>query len=124
MSKQAKHPSEAWTFLKFVLGQQFGLGRFLAGLGSPGSRNDVWTAPEFKQAAPLLNSNIYATLITPPSGDSPLQPWYYPANASYNQADTAMTNILQDIWLGKKSPTDAANAAAQQVQAIMDQPVP
>jgi multiple sugar transport system substrate-binding protein len=124
MSKISKHTAEAWSFLKFVLSKDFGLNRFFAGLGSPGSRNDVWSAPEFAQKVPVLATNIYPTLIAPPSGDSPLVPWYYPANARYNEADTAMTNILQDIWLGKKSPTDAANAAAQQVQAILDQPVP
>lgn len=124
MSKLSKHSAEAWSFLKFVLSKDFGLNRFFAGLGSPGSRNDVWTAPEFAQKVPVLATNIYPTLITPSSGDSPLVPWYYPANARYNEADTAMTNILQDIWLGKKSPTDAANTAAQQVQAILDQPVP
>jgi multiple sugar transport system substrate-binding protein len=124
MSKISKHPNEAWTFMKFLVSQQFGLGRFLAGLGSPGSRNDVWTAPEFKQKVPTLADNIYPTLINPPNGDSPLLPWYYPANARYNQADTAMTNILQNLWLGKTTPTDAANQAQQQVQPILDQPVP
>jgi len=124
MSKSSKHPNEAWQALKFILSQQFGLGRFLAGLGSPGSRNDIWTAPEFKQKVPVLANNIYPTLISPPDGNSPLVPWYYPANARFNEADTAMTNILQDIWLGKKSPSEAANTAQQQVQAILDQPVP
>lgn len=124
MSKASKHPNETWTVMKWILSQQFTLGRFLAGLGSPGSRNDVWTAPEFKQKNPLLANNIYPTLISPPDGNSPLVPWYYPANARYNEADTAMTNILQDIWLGKKSPAEAANTAQQQVQAILDQPVP
>ena len=72
---------------------------------------------------PDLANNIYDTLIDPTKAP-PLRPWSHPANARYNETDTAMTNILQDIWLGKKSPADAANEAAKVVQPIMDKPIP
>ncbi len=123
MSKITKHPQEAWEVVKAYASKEHGLNRFLHGLGSPGSRNDIWTAPEFKQKVPLLASNIYETLINPDKAP-PLRPWNHPANARYSEADSAMNNILQDVWLGNKKPADAANEAAKAVQAILDKPVP
>lgn len=124
MSKSTKHPQEAWEVIKAYVGKYHGVHRFMAGLGSPGSRYDVWTDPEFKQYAPLLATNIYDTLINPDKVSQPLRPWNHPANARYNESDTAMTNILQDLWLGKKKPADAANDAFKAVQPILDKPLP
>lgn len=121
MSKITKHPQQAWAVLKMCLSENFGVERFLAGLGSPGSRYDVWTDPRIKKAAPLLATVIYDNLINPKTAP-PLMPWSHPANGRFNEADTAMTNILQDVYLGKKSATQGANDAYKTVQAIMDKP--
>lgn len=121
MSKVTKHPQEAWEVIKMCTSKEFGIGRHIAGLGSPGSRYDVWTDPEFKKAEPLLASIIYDNLIDPKKAP-PLQAWFHPANGRYFETDTAMTNILQDIFLGKKKPKEAADAAYTAVQAIMDKP--
>ena len=121
MSKISKHPEQAWEVMKMCLTKEFGIGRHVAGLGSPGSRNDVWTDPAFKKAEPLLASIIYDNLIDPQKAP-PLMPWSHPANGRFNEADTAMTNTLQDIFLGKKTPKEAADAAFTAVQAIMDKP--
>ncbi len=123
MSKITKHPQEAWEVVKAYASKDHGLNRFLNGLGSPGSRNDIWTAPEFKQKVPLLATNIYDSLINPAKAP-PLRPWNHPANARYNETDTAMNNILADVWLGNKKPEDAANEAQKTIQAIMDKPLP
>ncbi len=121
MSKITKHPEEAWEVIKMCTSKEFGIGRHIAGLGSPGSRYDVWTDPEFKKAEPLLATIIYDNLIDPQKAP-PLQPWSHPANGRYFEADNAMTNILQDVWLGKKKPKEAADEAFKAVQAIMDKP--
>jgi multiple sugar transport system substrate-binding protein len=123
MSKITKHPQEAWEVVKVYAGKFHGLNRFLNGLGSPGSRDDIWTAPEFKAKVPLLATNIYDSLINPAKAP-PLRPWNHPANARYNETDTALGNILQDVWLGNKKPADAANEAAKTVQSILDKAVP
>jgi len=121
MSKISKHPEQAWEVMKMCLSKEFGIGRHIAGLGSPGSRYDVWTDPTFKKAEPLLASIIYDNLIDPKKAP-PLQPWSHPANGRFFEADTAMTNILQDVWLGKKTPKAAADEAATTVQGILDKP--
>ena len=51
-------------------------------------------------------------------------PWSYPINGRFNEADTAMTNILQEVWLGNKKPKEAADEAYKTVQAIMDKDPP
>jgi ABC-type glycerol-3-phosphate transport system substrate-binding protein len=123
MSKITKHPQEAWEVVKVYGGKFHGLNRFLVGLGSPGSRDDIWASPEFKAKVPLLVSNIYETMIDPAKAP-PLRPWNHPANARYNETDTAINNIFQDVWLGNKKPADAANEAQKTIQAIMDKPIP
>jgi ABC-type glycerol-3-phosphate transport system substrate-binding protein len=121
ISKITKHPEQAWQVMTMCLTKEFGIGRHLAGLGSPGSRYDVWTDPTFKKAEPLLASIIYDNLIDPKKAP-PLQAWFHPANGRYNESDTAMTNILQDVWAGKSTPKQAADAAYTAVQAILDKP--
>lgn len=121
MSKITKHPEQAWEVMKMCLSREFGIGRHVAGLGSPGSRYDVWTDPEFKKAEPLLATIIYDNLIDPKKAP-PLQAWFHPANGRYFETDTAMTNILQDVYLGKKTPKEGAAAAYSTVQPIMDKP--
>lgn len=121
MSKITKHPEQAWEVMKMCLSKDFGIGRHVAGLGSPGSRYDVWTDPAFKKAEPLLSSIIYDNLIDPKKAP-PLMPWSHPANGRYSESDTAMTNLLADIWLGKKTPKEAADSAQSTVQGILDKP--
>jgi ABC-type glycerol-3-phosphate transport system substrate-binding protein len=121
ISKTTKNPNEAWEVIKAYASKEHGVKRHLAGLGSPGSRYDVWTDPEFKQAQPLLSTIIYNALINPQTAP-PLRPWSHPANGRYFETDSTLTNILQDVWLGKKSPKAAADDANQAVQAIMDKP--
>jgi multiple sugar transport system substrate-binding protein len=121
MAKVSKHPEQAWEVMKMVTSKEFGIGRHVAGLGSPGSRYDVWTDPEFKKAEPLLASIIYDNLIDPKKAP-PLMPWSHPANGRFFEADNAMTNILQDVFLGKKTPKQGAAEAYTAVQAILDKP--
>ena len=121
ISKSTKNPEAAWEYLKYHQSKDTGIDRHIAGLGSPGSRYDVWTDKRFQDFQPLLSSIIYDALINPAKAP-PLQPWSYPVNGRYNEADTALTNILQDVWLGNKKPKDAAEEAFKTVQAIMDKP--
>lgn len=121
MSRITKHPGEAWEVIKAYGSKEHGVERHLAGLGSPGSCYDVWTDEKFRREQPLLSSIIYSTLINPRTA-RPLRPWSYPANGRYFETDAALTNTLQDVWLGKKQPKEAADEAYRTVQAIMDKP--
>jgi multiple sugar transport system substrate-binding protein len=121
LAKSTKYPAEAWEVVKAYAGKDHGLGRFSAGLGSPGARYDIWTAPEFKAKVPLVATNIYDTLVDPAKAP-PVAPWHMPANGRYFEAEAAMTNILQDVWLGSKKASDGAAEAKKAIQAIMDKP--
>lgn len=120
MSKITKSPDEAWEVIKAYGSKEHGVDRHLAGLGSPGSRYDVWTDPKFKEAQPELSGLIYNTLVDPQKAP-PLRPWNHPANGRYFETDKAINSILEDVWLGKKTPADAAAEAQKAAQAIMDQ---
>lgn len=121
MSRTTKYPEETWEVIKAYVSKEHGLERHFAGLGSPGSRYDVWTDERFKREQPLLATIIYDTLINPRTAP-PLRPWSYPANGRYFETDAAMNTILRDVWIGKKSPKEAAEEAFRTVQTIMDQP--
>lgn len=121
IAQVSKHPDLAWEVIKLYGSKEFGVKRHLAGLGSPGSRYDVWTDPEFKKARPELAGLIYDTLINPEKAP-PLRPWNHPANGRYFESDTTINNILQDVWLGNKKPADAAAEAQKAAQAILDKP--
>ena len=126
MSRITKHPAEAWEVLKMTWSQEFGLGRFLGGLGSPGSRYDVWTDPKFQQLAPSM-SVIYKYLVNPetamPFAGKKLSKWSNPANGSWRECDNAFTEILRQAYDGKKTAKEACDEAYKTVQAIMDKPV-
>ncbi|HZR01256.1 MAG TPA: extracellular solute-binding protein [Chloroflexota bacterium] len=120
MSKQTKYPDQAWEVVKLYASKEHGLNRNLAGLGSPGSRYDVWTDDKFRQNAPELTL-IYDTLLNPDKAP-PALPWNNPANGRYFEADTAMNNALVDVWLGNKTAKEVLPELQKTMQAIMDKP--
>jgi ABC-type glycerol-3-phosphate transport system substrate-binding protein len=120
MSKATKNPDEAWEVVKLYASKEHGLERNLAGLGSPGSRYDVWTDDKFKANAPQLGV-IYDTMLNPDKAP-PALPWHQPANGRYFEADSAMNNVLGEVWLGNKSAKDAATELQKTMQAILDKP--
>ena len=120
MSKATKHPQEAWEVVKLYASREHGYNRFKNGLGSPGSRNDIWGSDEFHKDFPKLVT-LWSTVIDP-AKNPPLRPWNHPVNGRYNETDTAINNILQDVWLGKKEAAAAAAEAQKAAQDIMDKP--
>jgi len=120
MSKATKNPDEAWEVVKLYAGREHGYNRFKNGLGSPGSRYDIWGSDDFRKDFPKLTL-IWNTLVDP-AKNPPLRPWNHPVNGRYFETDTAINNILQDVWLGKKEPAAAAAEAQKAAQDIMDKP--
>jgi ABC-type glycerol-3-phosphate transport system substrate-binding protein len=116
----SKNPDKAWIVLsQLYTGQRHGIERFTNGLGSPGSRFDVWNSDEFKQKAPKL-SNIANVMVLPPAPD--LLPWHYPANGRFAEVDTMLINEWVKVTLGQLDVNKFADDTAKQVQAIMDKP--
>ncbi len=120
VSAATKHPAEAWTVLsRLFTGQRHGIERFANGLGSPGSRNDVWDSDEFRATAPLLQ-NIAKVLVLPPAPE--MAPWYYPANGRYVEHEPILLNEFVKVTLGQTTVEQYAQNVGKQIQDIMDKP--
>ncbi|MDQ6674507.1 MAG: sugar ABC transporter substrate-binding protein [Chloroflexota bacterium] len=116
----SKNPDKAWIVLsQLYTSQRHGIERFTNGLGSPGSRFDVWDSDEFKQKAPKLD-NIARVMVLPPAPD--LLPWHYPANGRFAEVDSILINEWVKVTLGQLDVDKFADDTAKQVQAIMDKP--
>jgi ABC-type glycerol-3-phosphate transport system substrate-binding protein len=116
----SKNADKAWIVLsRLYTGQRHGIERFTNGLGSPGSRFDVWDSDEFRKAAPKLQ-NIAKVMVLPPAPD--MQPWYYPANGRFAEVEPILINEFIKVTLGQVDSDQFAEDTAKQIQAIMDKP--
>jgi ABC-type glycerol-3-phosphate transport system substrate-binding protein len=116
----SKNPDKAWIVLsQLYTGQRHGIERFTNGLGSPGSRFDVWNSDEFRTAAPKL-ANIAKVMVLPPAPD--MLPWYYPANGRFAEVEPILINEFVKVTLGQLDVDKFADDTAKQIQAIMDKP--
>lgn len=120
VSMASKNPDKAWIVLsQLFTGQRHGIERFTNGLGSPGSRFDVWDSDEFRKAAPKL-ANIAKVMVLPPAPE--LQPWYYPANGRFAEVEPILINEFVKVTLGQVDVNTFADNTAKMIQAIMDKP--
>jgi ABC-type glycerol-3-phosphate transport system substrate-binding protein len=120
VSMASKVPDKAWIVLsRLYTSQQHGIQRFKNGLGSPGSRNDVWGSDEFNQIAPKL-ANIAKVLVLPPAPD--LLPWNHPANGRYAEHEPILINEFNKVSLGQLDVDKFADDTAKMIQDILDKP--
>jgi len=120
VSMASKNPDKAWIVLsQLYTGQRHGIERFTNGLGSPGSRFDVWGSDEFKAKAPKLD-NIAKVMVFPPAPD--LLPWHHPANGRFAETEPILLNEFIKVTLGQVDSDKFADDTAKQIQAIMDKP--
>jgi ABC-type glycerol-3-phosphate transport system substrate-binding protein len=120
VSVASKNPDKAWIVLsQLFTSQRHGIERFTNGLGSPGSRFDVWDSQEFKEKAPKL-ANIAKVMVLPPAPD--MLPWYYPANGRFAEVEPILLNEFLKVTLGQMDVNTFAESTAKQIQAIMDKP--
>jgi ABC-type glycerol-3-phosphate transport system substrate-binding protein len=116
----SKNPDKAWIVLsRLYTGQRHGIERFTNGLGSPGSRFDVWDSAEFKEKAPKL-ANIAKVMVLPPAPD--MLPWHHPANGRFQETEPILLNEFVKVTLGQLDVDKFAEDTAKQIQAIMDKP--
>jgi ABC-type glycerol-3-phosphate transport system substrate-binding protein len=120
VSMASKNPDKAWIVLsRLYTGQRHGIERFANGLGSPGSRNDVWGSDEFNKAAPKL-ANIAKVLVLPPAPD--LLPWHHPANGRYAEHEPILINEFNKVTLGQLDVDKFADDTSKMMQDILDKP--
>jgi ABC-type glycerol-3-phosphate transport system substrate-binding protein len=120
VSMASKNADKAWIVLsRLYTGQRHGIERFTNGLGSPGSRFDVWGSDEFKAAAPKLQ-NIARVMVLPPAPD--MLPWHHPANGRFAEVEPVLINEFIKVTLGQLDSDQFAEDTARQIQAIMDKP--
>ncbi len=120
VSAATKVPDKAWIVLsRLYTGQRHGIERFTNGLGSPGSRNDVWDSAEFKEKAPKLG-NIAKVLVLPPAPE--MAAWHHPANGRYQETEPILVNEFVKVTLGQLEVEKYAEDTAKQIQAILDKP--
>jgi ABC-type glycerol-3-phosphate transport system substrate-binding protein len=116
----SKVPDKAWIVLsQLYTGQRHGIERFKNGLGSPGSRFDVWGSDEFDQIAPKL-ANIKKVLVLPPAPD--MLPWHHPANGRYAEHEPILINEFNKVTLGQLDVDKFADDTAKMIQDILDKP--
>jgi ABC-type glycerol-3-phosphate transport system substrate-binding protein len=120
ISAATKNPDKAWFVLsRLYTGQRHGIERFANGLGSPGSRFDVWDSDEFRAKAPKL-SNIAKVLVLPPAPE--MAAWHHPANGRFAEVEPVLLNEFVKVTLGQVEVEKFAEDTARQIQAIMDKP--
>ena len=120
IAKSTKNPDKAWRVLsRLYTSQRHGIERFANGLGSPGSRFDVWDSDEFRQKAPKLQ-NIAKVLVLPPAPE--MAAWHHPANGRFAETEPVLLNEFVKVTLGQLDVDKFADDTAKQIQEIMDRP--
>ena len=121
VSKSTKNPAEAWTVLsRLFTSRAHGFERHANGLGSPGSRYDIWSSPEFARVTPKLQ-NIAKVLVLPPAAE--MQAWHHPANGRFFETETVLVQEFSKVILGQETDVDrAADNITRLIQDIMDKP--
>jgi ABC-type glycerol-3-phosphate transport system substrate-binding protein len=120
ISAASKNPDKAWTVLsRLYTGQRHGIERFVNGLGSPGSRFDVWDSSEFREKAPKLD-NIAKVMVLPPAPE--MAAWHHPANGRFQETEPILLNEWVKVTLGQLTVEQFAEDTHKQIQAILDKP--
>ena len=120
LSAAGKNPDKAWIVLsRLYTGQRHGIERFANGLGSPGSRNDVWDSQEFREKAPKLG-NIAKVMVLPPAPE--MAAWHHPANGRFQETEPILLNEFVKVTLGQLTVEQYAEQVHGQIQAILDKP--
>jgi ABC-type glycerol-3-phosphate transport system substrate-binding protein len=120
VSATTKNPAQAWTVLsRLFTGRDHGINRFKNGLGSPGSRNDVWDSDDFRSFAPKLQ-NIAKHVVLPPS--PPMDAWHHPANGRFAEHEPILLNEWVKVTLGQLDVEKYAQDVNKQMQDILDKP--
>jgi ABC-type glycerol-3-phosphate transport system substrate-binding protein len=114
LTRQTKHPREAWELLKHLTSHEVGVQKILMESGSPGGRPDVWNDQRLWNYEPWYK--IGAGLM------AEAKPPFVAYNLRTPEVTAALQDGLNDVWLSKVSPASGADLVTHTIQAILDQP--
>jgi len=114
LTRQTRHPREAWELLKLLTSHEVGVQKILMESGSPGGRPDVWNDSRLWSYEPWYK--VGAALM------AEAKPPFVAYNLRTPEVTAALEQGLQEVWLSKVSPPTGADQVNQAIQAILDQP--
>ena len=112
LSPTTKAANEAWAFANFLCNKENGVGVTVQ-TGAPGGRPGNWDDPK------LQSQPMQMTVKRSLDGAGP---FLGPANFKGEKFNTTMSQLMQQIWLGKAQASDALPDITQKLQAILDEP--
>ncbi|HOS93358.1 MAG TPA: extracellular solute-binding protein, partial [Armatimonadota bacterium] len=111
---EAKHPDEAFEFLKFVASEP-GMELLCTGQGKNSPR--VRTSPKFMAEHPNPYIRVFSDLAKSPNAVTT------PAFSLWQEYSTEMTTAFDDIWLLRASPAAALQKVQARMQAKLDREI-
>lgn len=112
LSPTTKAVNEAWAFADFMCNKENGIA-VTTQTGAPSGRPGIWDDPGL-QANPMQMTIKRSLDIA--------GPFIGPANFKGEEFNTTMSQLMQQIWLGKAAPAQLLPDITQKLQAILDQP--
>ena len=112
ISPTSKSTNEAWAFANFLCNKENGVA-VTTQTGAPGGRPGNWDDPT------LQSQPMQMTVKRSLDGAGP---FLGPANFKGEKFNTTMSQLMQEIWLGKQAPAAALPDITQKLQAILDEP--
>ena len=112
LSPTTKAVNEAWAFADFLCNKENGVA-VTTQTGAPSGRPGIWDDPGL-QANPMQMTVKRSLDIA--------GPFVGPANFKGEEFNTTMSQLMQQIWLGKAAPAQLLPDITQKLQAILDQP--
>jgi ABC-type glycerol-3-phosphate transport system substrate-binding protein len=107
-------PADAFKVLKFYCSKDDGIQHVLSGVGSPGTRTDVWQSPELTGFHPIFK--MVADLIPSP------KPARWAANGRDAELGDTWNNYQDKIWLKSVSFEEGVQQLQKESQAVLDKP--
>jgi multiple sugar transport system substrate-binding protein len=114
MSSITTHPTEAWSFIKYLMDPAQNVQIVLANGGRPAARKAVLESP-------ILLEKMKAMQVWA-KGIEAAEPWRQPSNYRWPEFNTTITQVFADVWGGKQTVEQALPNATKLLQAVLDKP--
>jgi multiple sugar transport system substrate-binding protein len=114
MSAITTHPTESWTFIKYLMAPEQNVAIVLANGGRPAARKAVLESP-------ILTAQMKAMKVWA-KGIEESEPWRQPSNYRWPEFNTTITQVFADVWGGKQTVEAALPNATKLLQAVLDKP--
>lgn len=112
ISKDSKHPREAWQLVRFLTGSEGQTMMSQLGLEVP-SRRSVAESPAFKSDLPPRHSDVYLSALD--------YAVLLPYNRRWNEIRDQMNSSLDLVWTGDRTVAEGCREATQKINLILEQ---